>query len=162
MEGSGLSNGGTLSAQDSIFARYIRRIQTSYTSGIEALVNIFILNKIGRKNHKRLNKYLGKFKIKMTSPSTVQDKDRDESFKQRIDSIKQYMDLLGDDIIYPRTKKEIIKKFTIDMLNKQEVGSLIDEDKYIDDQEKQESESYNDKPIFNDDSGGEDDNPFEE
>lgn len=162
MEGSGLSNGGTLSAQDSIFARYIRRIQTSYTSGIEALVNIFILNKIGRNNHKRLNKYLGKFKIKMTSPSTVQDKDRDESFKQRIDSIKQYMDLLGDDIVYPRTRKEIIKKFTIDMLNKQEVGSLIDEDTYIEDTEKQESESYNDKPIFNDDGGSDEgDNPFE-
>ena len=44
MEGSGLSNGGTLSAQDSIFARYVKRIQTAYTAGIETLINIFIMN----------------------------------------------------------------------------------------------------------------------
>lgn len=153
MEGSGLSNGGTLSQQDTVFARVIKRIQTAECDGIETLVNIFILNKL-RYNDKKLNKYLGKFKIKMTSPSTTQDKERDESFKQKIDSIKQFMDLLGEDIIYPKTYKEILKKFTVEMLNKQEIGDLIDKDTFIEDTEKEESESYNDKPIFDDEPGG--------
>lgn len=155
MEGSGLSNGGTLSAQDSIFARYIKRIQTAECEGIETLVNIFIINKIGRNNIKRLNKYLGKFKIKMTSPSTTLDKDRDESFKQKVDSIKQYIDLISsEDIISPKTKKEIIKKLTIDMLNKQEIGNLIEEDDFLDIQEETDEESYNDQPVFNDEEPG--------
>lgn len=133
MDGTGLSNGGTLSMQDSVFARYIKRIQTAYTSGIETLINIIIINKLkNNNNNELLNKYVRKFKIKMTSPSTTQDKDRDEAFKNKIDSIKQYVDLLGDDLLDPKTKKDIIKKFTIDMLNKQEIADLIEQDTYLD------------------------------
>lgn len=133
MDGTGLSNGGTLSMQDSVFARYIKRIQTAYTSGIETLINIIIINKLKNNNdNELLNKYVRKFKIKMTSPSTTQDKDRDEAFKNKIDSIKQYVDLLGDDLLDPKTKKDIIKKFTIDMLNKQEIADLIEQDTYLD------------------------------
>lgn len=140
MEGSGLSNGGTLAAQDSIFARYIKRIQTAYTSGIETLVNIFIMNKLCKNGNIELqNKYIGKFKIKMTSPSTTQDKDRDESFKQKIDSIKQLMDLIGsEDIIKPETKKDIIKYLITNMLNKQEVADMIEKDDFFNIQEEEE------------------------
>ena len=145
MEGSGLSNGGTLAAQDSIFARYIKRIQTAYTSGIETLVNIFIMNKLCKNGNIELqNKYIGKFKIKMTSPSTTQDKDRDESFKQKIDSIKQLMDLIGsEDIIKPETKKDIIKYLITNMLNKQEVADMIEKDDFFNIQEEENDPDLN-------------------
>lgn len=145
MEGSGLSNGGTLAAQDSIFARYIKRIQTAYTSGIETLVNIFIMNKLCKNGNIELqNKYIGKFKIKMTSPSTAQDKDRDESFKQKIDSIKQLMDLIGsEDIIKPETKKDIIKYLITNMLNKQEVADMIEKDDFFNIQEEENDPDLN-------------------
>ena len=155
MEGTGLSNGGSLSAQDAIFARAIKRIQTAVCDGIETLVNIFIINKIGKSNTAQLNKYINKFKIKMTPPSTTLDKDRDESFKNRVDSIKQFMDLLGDDLVSAKTRKEILKKFTIEMLNKQDIGNLIEEDDFLDIQEEEESESYNDHPIFDEEPGEE-------
>ena len=135
MEGSGLSNGGTLSAQDSIFARYIKRIQTAYTAGIETLINIFIMNKLCKNGNIELqNKYIGKFKIKMTSPSTVQDKDRDESFKQKIDSIQQLINIISsENIVKPKTKKDIIKYLITNMLNKQEISDLIGKDDSFDD-----------------------------
>ena len=137
MEGSGLSNGGTLSAQDSIFARYIKRIQTAYTAGIETLINIFIMNKLCKNGNIELqNKYIGKFKIKMTSPSTVQDKDRDESFKQKIDSIQQLINIISsENIVKPKTKKDIIKYLITNMLNKQEISDLIGKDDSFDDKD---------------------------
>lgn len=140
MDGTGLSNGGTLSQQDSIFARAIKRIQNAYTSGIETLVNIFILNKLAKNGNMEMqNKYIGKFKIKMTSPSTTQDKDRDESFKQKIDSIKNFMDLIGtEDIIDASTKKDIIKYFVTNMLNKQDIADMIEKDEFLKVQEEQE------------------------
>lgn len=164
MDGTGLSNGGTLSAMDSIFARYIRRIQTAYTSGIETLVNIFIINKLKHNNNnEQLNKYVGKFKIRMTSPSTTQDKDRDESFKNKIDSIKSYMDLLGDDLVDAKTRKEIIKYFTTKMLNKQDISNLMEEDKFLEIEENPE-EGGNDSSSggFDGDFGGGSDSGFDE
>lgn len=154
MEGTGLSNGGTLSQQDSIFARYIKRIQTAYTSGIETLVNIFIMNKLQHNgNIELMSKYIGKFKIKMTSPSTTQDRDRDESFKSKIDSIKNYMDLLDDEIINAKTKKEIVKYFTTNMLNKQEISNLLDEDDTVDILDDEEN-LENDNDGFGEGSAG--------
>lgn len=158
MDGSGLSNGGTLSQQDIIFSRYIRRIQTAYIAGIETLVNMFIINKVGRNNFKALGKYLGKFEIKMTNPSTEIEKDRDESFKNRVDSVKQFIDLIPDDMIYPETMKNIIKEFTKSMLNKQDIANMLEEDTYIKDQEELEQKEAQDE-VFNDTGGGED---FEE
>ncbi len=159
MDGSGLSNGGTLSQQDIIFSRYIRRIQTAYIAGIETLVNMFIINKVGRNNFKALGKYLGKFEIKMTNPSTEIEKDRDESFKNRVDSVKQFIDLIPDDMIYPETMKNIIKEFTKSMLNKQDIANMLEEDTYIKDQEELEQKEAQDE-VFNDMGGGEGD--FEE
>ena len=159
MDGSGLSNGGTLSQQDIIFSRYIRRIQTAYIAGIETLVNMFIINKVGRNNFKALGKYLGKFEIKMTNPSTEIEKDRDESFKNRVDSVKQFIDLIPDDMIYPETMKNIIKEFTKSMLNKQDIANMLEEDTYIKDQEELEQKEAQDE-VFNDRGGGGED--FEE
>lgn len=159
MDGSGLSNGGTLSQQDIIFSRYIRRIQTAYIAGIETLVNMFIINKVGRNNFKALGKYLGKFEIKMTNPSTEIEKDRDESFKNKVDSVKQFIDLIPDDMIYPETMKNIIKEFTKSMLNKQDIANMLEEDTYIKDQEELEQKEAQDE-VFNDVGGGEED--FEE
>ena len=155
MEGSGLSNGGTLSAQDSIFARYVKRIQTAYTAGIETLINIFIMNKLGKNaNIEMQNKYIGKFKIKMTSPSTVQDKDRDDSFKQKLDSVKQFMDLIGsEDIVDVSTKKEIIKYFTSKMLNKQDNADWIEKDTLLEKQEEEQQKEDEDNNFEIDDGG---------
>lgn len=155
MEGSGLSNGGTLSAQDSIFARYVKRIQTAYTAGIETLINIFIMNKLGKNaNIEMQNKYIGKFKIKMTSPSTIQDKDRDDSFKQKLDSVKQFMDLIGsEDIVDVSTKKEIIKYFTSKMLNKQDIADLIEKDTLLEKQEEEQQKEDEDNNFEIDDGG---------
>lgn len=163
MDGSGLSNGGTLSQQDIIFSRYIRRIQTAYISGIETLVNMFIINKLGRNNYKQLGKYLGKFTIKMTNPSTEIEKDRDESFKNKTDSVKQFIDLFSDDLIYPETKKKIIKEFTKSMLNKQDIANLLEEDTFLEDQKQAEEEQANNE-VFNDidDDSGRFDEPSPE
>ena len=103
------------------------------------------MNKLCKNGNIELqNKYIGKFKIKMTSPSTTQDKDRDESFKQKIDSIKQLMDLIGsEDIIKPETKKDIIKYLITNMLNKQEVADMIEKDDFFNIQEEENDPDLN-------------------
>ena len=60
-------------------------------------------------------------------------------YDQKIDSIKQLMDLIGsEDIIKPETKKEIIKYLITNMLNKQEVADMIEKDDFFNIQEEEE------------------------
>ena len=113
------------------------------------------MNKLGKNaNIEMQNKYIGKFKIKMTSPSTVQDKDRDDSFKQKLDSVKQFMDLIGsEDIVDVSTKKEIIKYFTSKMLNKQDIADLIEKDTLLEKQEEEQQKEDEDNNFEIDDGG---------
>lgn len=141
MEGSGLSNGGSLSELDSIFARTIKRIQNAYIRGIETLVNIFIMDKGLDKTH------LGKFTIKMTSPSTAEDKRRDEMFAERVDTVANFMDLISqDELTTPETRKEILSYFITNFMNRPEITEMIEDD--------DSAETVNDEDIEAPDYGG--------
>lgn len=123
MEGSGLSNGGSLSELDSIFARTIKRIQNTYIKGIETLINIFIMDKGLDKTH------LGKFTIKMTSPSTAEDKKRDEMFAERVDTVSNFMDLISqDELTTPETRKDVLTYFITNFMNRPEITEMIEGD----------------------------------
>ena len=59
MEGSGLSNGGSLTEMNTTYARRIKRIQIALQTGLETLLNIFAISE-------GLQRHVGKFKVRLT------------------------------------------------------------------------------------------------
>lgn len=112
---------------DSIFARAIKRIQQAYIKGIKTLVDIFIEDKGLEKSH------LNNYSIRMTSPSTAEDKKRDETFASRISAVADFMDLISqEDLTDPETRKKVLVYFITSFMNRPDVASMLNEDETAD------------------------------
>lgn len=118
MDGSGLSNGGSLTKLSARYARTIKRIQTSYIRSITNLLNLFFVDK-------KLD-YVNKFTVRMTSPSTQEDLERNELIQGNIDLIDSIMSLTES--LEGGTQKKILTKLVNDVLKMPEIGKLIEED----------------------------------
>lgn len=90
-EGEGLSGDSSLSKKDSRYARTIKAIQSSYISGITDLLNMFFLDK-------GLDSYVNKFKVRMVSPSTIEDSERDETASTRLDIADKILSMIKDNL----------------------------------------------------------------
>lgn len=82
----GLGNGTSLTKLSSRYAHTVMRIQNAYISGITRLLNIFFLDK-------GLD-YINKFTLKMVSPSTIEDTERDEQLQSRLDQASSIIDMI--------------------------------------------------------------------
>ena len=82
----GLGNGTSLTKLSSRYAHTVMRIQNAFISGITRLLNIFFLDK-------GLD-YINKFTIKMVSPSTIEDTERDEQLQSRLDQASSIIDMI--------------------------------------------------------------------
>lgn len=100
----GLGNGTSLTKLSSRYAHTIMRIQNAYISGITNLLNIYFADK-GLK-------YINKFTIKMVSPSTLEDTERDEQTQTRLDHASRILEMLEG-----KVSDEGIKKVTEWILN---------------------------------------------
>ena len=80
----GLGNGTSLTKLSSRYAHTIMRIQKAYITAITNLLNIIFLDK-GMD-------YIGKFVLKMVSPATIEDVERDEQLQNRLN---QASDIIG-------------------------------------------------------------------
>ena len=118
MDGSGLSNGGSLTKLSARYARTIKRIQTSYIRAITTLLNIYFLDK-------KLD-YVNKFTVRMTSPSTQEDLERNELIQGNIDLISSVMDLMES--FSGSTQKKVLNKLISDILKMPEVADIVKED----------------------------------
>lgn len=118
MDGSGLSNGGSLTRLSARYARTIKRIQTSYIRAITNLLNLFFVDK-------KLD-YVNKFTVRMTSPSTQEDLERNELIQGNIDLIDSIMSLTES--LEGGTQKKILTKLVNDVLKMPEIGKLIEDD----------------------------------
>lgn len=93
------------------------------------------------------NTHLGKFTIKMTSPSTSEDKKRDEMFAERVDTVANFMDLISqEELTTPETRKEIISYFITNFMNRPEIAEMLTKD--------DSAETVNDEDIEAPDYGG--------
>ena len=119
MEGSGLSNGGSLTKLSARYARTIKRIQTSYIRAITTLLNLFFIDK-------KLD-YVNKFTVRMTSPSTQEDLERNELIQGNIELISSVMSLMES--LEGETQKKILKKLIEDVLKMPEISAIVKEDK---------------------------------
>jgi len=118
MESSGLGNGTSLTRLSQRYARTIKRIQTSYIRAITNLLNLYFLDK-------KLD-YINKFQVRMASPSTQEDLERNELISGNIDLVSSIMDLTesfeGD------TQKKILVTLFNNIIRMPEIADIIEQD----------------------------------
>ena len=118
MEGSGLSNGGSLTRLSIRYARTIKRIQVAYCRAITTLLNLFFVDK-------KLD-YVNKFTVRMTSPSTQEDLERNELINGNIDLVSSIMDLTSS--LEGNTQKKILNHLVSTVMKMPEIAEMINED----------------------------------
>ena len=82
----GLGNGTSLTKLSSRYAHTIMRIQNAYITGITNLLNLYFLDK-------GLD-YINNFTIKMVSPATIEDTERDELITNRLNQASDILSMI--------------------------------------------------------------------
>lgn len=118
MSGTGLDNGGSLTRLSIRYARTIKRIQQSYIRAITTLLNLFFVDK-------NLD-YVNKFQVRMTSPSTQEDLERNELINGNIDLVSNIMDLTES--LEGDTQKKILTHLISNVMKMPEIATMIEED----------------------------------
>lgn len=144
--GSALSNGTSLTKLDSRYARTIKRIQNAYIQGITTLINIYAIDR-------GFDEYVNQFNVKMVSPATTEDSERDESMGTRMDLISTFIDLLGDSYNND-TKKKVFEYFVSTYLNDNGLMDILNKDSGSSDGDFGDGEGSGDFSGGSDDFGG--------
>lgn len=131
----GLGNGTSLTKLSSRYAHTIMRIQTAYTMGITNILNLFFLDK-------KLD-YINKFTVKMVSPSTIEDSERDEQMSTRIDHVSSILDLVSEKVDEDGLT-EILNWLFNNLLNLNEISDIIKDHKVISEEDEYSEESFDD------------------
>ena len=141
---AGFSGGTSLTKLDSRYARTVKRIQTAYIEGITALINLFAYSK-------GLSEYINEFTIKMVSPSTVEDQERDETMSSRMGLVNDILSLFSDEqLANAKTRKEVMIYLINNYLSEPELADMLKADTTINESETDEVDEF--------DSGFDDDN----
>lgn len=76
---------------------------------------------------KNLPDYVNNFKVRMLSPSTVEDADRDEQLNNRVGMLRDMMDVISsnESVVDDNTSAEIITYMFSTFLNKPEIAQMI-------------------------------------
>ena len=125
-DAAGFSGGTSLTKLDARYARTIKRIQNAYVQGITDLLNLFALDK-------GLDGYVNNFKVRMVSPATTEDAERDETMGVRLDLISSFIELLGDSYT-EETKKKVFEYFVNIYLSDNELSDILEEDEGVQDE----------------------------
>lgn len=139
----GLGNGTSLTKISSRYAHTIMRIQNAYISGITNLLNLYFKDK-GLE-------YINKFTVKMVSPSTVEDSERDEQLDNRLNQASSIIDMI-DGKTTEEGILETVKWMLNNFLNLSDISDILN--KYpalVDDDNSFESPEGG---FENDDFGG--------
>lgn len=134
MDGTGLSNGGSLTEMNTTYARRIKRGQVAIQSAIKTLINIFALaDGLG-------DKIVNNFEVKLTPIITVEDNRRDELMQTKIRNVNDIMSLLNNlEQIDDDTKLKMLIEWLSTYLNQQDIVDILDE--RIKEIEKEEKEA---------------------
>ena len=114
----GLGNGTSLTKISSRYAHTVMRVQNAYKYGITTLLNLFFLDK-------DLD-YINKFTIKMVSPATIEDVERDELMSSHITQCRDISDL-ADDVVTEEGRVEIKKTLFSSHLGLPDIADIIEQ-----------------------------------
>lgn len=121
----GIGNGTSLTKLSSRYAHTIMRIQNAYISGITTLLNLYFLDK-------GLD-YINKFTLKMVSPATIEDTERDEQLNNRLDQAQTILDMIDGKTdqfgIY-----EVVKWMLNNFLNLSDISDILDKHSVMSDE----------------------------
>ena len=133
MEGSGLSNGGSLTEMNTTYARRIKRGQQALINGYTDLINIFALAEgVG-------DLVVNNFQIRLTPIITVEDTRRDELLSTKINNVRDIMQLIdGIDIVEDKTKLDMMVSWLSTYLSQQDIVDILNNT--IADMEQQEED----------------------
>ena len=112
----GLGNGTSLTKISSRYAHTIMRIQSAYKAGITTLLNLFFLDK-GLE-------YINKFTVKMVSPATIEDIERDEQMSNRINQVNDILNLISE-VVDDQGKIDTLVHLLSEYLNLSEIAGII-------------------------------------
>ena len=150
MDGTGLSNGGSLTEMNTTYARRIKRGQVAIQSAMKTLINIFALaDGLG-------DKIVNNFEVKLTPIITVEDNRRDELMQTKIRNVNDIMALLDNlEQIDDDTKLKMLLEWLGTYLNQQDIVDILDE--RIKELEKEEKEALANGEVSQqeDEKGGE-------
>lgn len=121
MDGTGLSNGGSLTEMNTTYARRIKRGQIALCSGLKTLINIFALaDGLG-------DKVVNNFEVKLTPIITVEDNRRDELMQTKIRNVNDIMALFNNiEQVDEDTKLEMLTNWLSSYLNQQDIVDILD------------------------------------
>lgn len=129
----GLGNGTSLTKLSSRYAHTIMRIQNAYISGITTLLNLFFMDKD--------LKYINKFKLKMVSPATIEDTERDEQVQNRLNQTSDILSLM-DERISDKGKIEVVDWLLNNFLNLPDLSEILREYSLLSGEESTDSEQF--------------------
>lgn len=138
MDGSGLSNGGSLTEMNTTYARRIKRGQVAIQSAMKTLINIFALSEgLG-------DKIVNNFEVKLTPIITVEDNRRDELLQTKIRNVNDIISLFNNlDAVDDDTRLKMLIEWLSNYLNQQDIVDILNE--RIKEIEQEESEQDNDE-----------------
>ena len=96
-EALGANAGGTLTRMDARYGRSVKKLQTCVVEGITQLINLWLL-------HTDRSEHVNDFTIRVVSPVTVDDLDRDERLQTRLGMIDTLMVVAGNDPSIDKTQ----------------------------------------------------------
>lgn len=122
MEGSGLSNGGSLTEMNTTYARRIKRGQVAIQSAMKTLINIFALAEgLGEK-------VVNNFEVRLTPIITIEDNRRDELLQNKVRNVSDMLNLVQNiEAIDDTTKLNMIIEWLGSYLNQQDIVDILDE-----------------------------------
>lgn len=115
-EALGANSGGTLTKMDARYGRTIKRLQTCVVAGITDLVNLYLL-------HRGMEDKIGEFTIKVVSPSTVEDSERDEQLQSRLNIIATIMQTVAE--LPGVDQQQVLSQLLTTYLNDPNVSEVI-------------------------------------
>lgn len=138
MDGTGLSNGGSLTEMNTTYARRIKRGQVAICSAMKTLINIFALSDgLG-------DKIVNNFEVKLTPIITVEDNRRDELMQTKIRNVNDIMALLDNlEQVDDDTKLKMLLEWLSTYLNQQDIVDILDERIKALEQEEQDNQTDN-------------------
>ena len=136
MDGTGLSNGGSLTEMNTTYARRIKRCEVAICSAMKTLINIFALSDgLG-------DKIVNNFEVKLTPIITVEDNRRDELMQTKIRNVNDIMALLDNlEQVDDDTKLKMLLEWLSTYLNQQDIVDILDERIKALEQEEQDNQT---------------------
>lgn len=145
MDGTGLSNGGSLTELNAIYARRIVRGQTAIISGITTLINIFALREGLAETH------VNNFIVRMVRPVTSEDTRRDELLSSKIRNVGDLLNLINDkEMVGMLPRLKIIAQLMVDYLSQQDIADILNEIIEQKEAEVEDSEPTDEEGTFDD------------